>query len=98
MNDDTESEQIALGEVKPFNGTSHILKGRGTCAGCDFSAKEGNDRVCRYEPAKVFGFLVPIMVPGLRGPQQAAEFKSWTQFPVMADGQWCGRFKPREQR
>lgn len=65
------------------------------CAQCRFSAKEGKDRVCRFEPPRLSMFMIPIMkppVPGLSS-QQGLQFVTQTGFPVVRDDQWCGKFE-----
>lgn len=68
-----------------------------SCYSCDSSAKEGSDRVCRKRPPRVFGFMVPQIVPGPSGPRQGMGFQSVTQFPIMQDDQWCDDFSPRRR-
>jgi len=99
MPDEIEDEPLnGLGTLAPVKSSLLLFKARGTCAGCEFSAKEGVDRVCRFEPPEVFMFLVPTMVPGTRGPQQGLSPQSFTQFPIVQDGQWCGRYEDRALR
>jgi hypothetical protein len=66
------------------------------CASCAFSVKEDADLVCRRHPPAVTMTAIPVIRPSpIRGgpPQQGMELKSFTQFPVMRDDQWCGEFE-----
>lgn len=97
--DGENGEHVDLSRIMPAGGLtapkSHLER---VCAQCAFATKEGRDRVCRLDPPRVFGFMVPVMVPGPRGMQQALEFRSYTQFPVVQDDQSCGRFEARGNR
>lgn len=83
------------GESTPLDLS--VLSKIRSCAACFYSAKEGQDRVCRIEPPSVFMFLVPMQSP-IRPGMQGIAPKSFTQFPVVADDQWCGKFSPRMLR
>lgn len=98
MSADTDLEPIeGLNNIVPVK-SSPLLRGRGTCAECEFSAKEQVDRVCRLEPPKVFMFPVPGMMMTPQGPRPGHELKSFTQFPIVLDGQWCGKHEYRKTR
>lgn len=93
-----------MDEVEVVNGISPWVppplvakKDMRSCLGCRDSDVEGKDRVCRHDPPKVFMFMIPVMqagIPGMR-PQQGMQIQSNTQFPVVRDNQWCGKFVPR---
>jgi hypothetical protein len=100
---DEEVEKIApLNGVAPFRPGATIVTGhQRSCAACGFSMKEGLDRVCRFNPPQVTMIGVPVVrPPAVRGqpPQQGLELKSFTQFPIMQDSQWCGQFVARNAR
>lgn len=88
---------MTMDQDEPINGLETLqpvpkfIPGRTLCGCCDYSAKEGQDRVCRFDPPKVFMFPLPTMVPTPRGPQQGTELKTFSAFPIVQDGQWCGK-------
>lgn len=100
--DGNNGEHVDLGNLAPVKSTGNLLRPvpnrERACAQCACSAKEGRDLVCRFDPPKVFGFMVPtvVPVPGRPGQmQQALEYKSYTQFPVVQPDQNCHKFEPR---
>jgi hypothetical protein len=85
---------IDLGAVASFKP----LEKPKMCSTCGFSEKEGTDLVCRFDPPKVFAFMVPVMqAPRVMAGQQIPNFQVTTQtcFPVVLPGQWCGKFAPK---
>lgn len=94
---------FGLGELRPIDPRlTRAAQRMGldrACASCDFSAKEGKDRVCRFEPPRPFMFMVPMMqspMPGLK-PQQGFQITTHTAFPVVRDDAWCAKHEPRRQ-
>jgi hypothetical protein len=99
MNETEESFVEGLQEIIParVQHAFEVPKLSRVCAGCQNSAREGKDRVCRFEPPKVFMFMVPTMsrpLPGL-APQQGFQITTQTAFPVVRDDQWCSKFHAR---
>lgn len=97
--DGNNGEPVNLAGLSPVDTLLRSLPKRDqVCGQCLASAKEGRDLVCRYDPPKVFGFMLPTVapVPGQPGRmQQALEYKSYTQFPVVQPDQSCRKFEPR---
>lgn len=91
--DDTLTGLESLQPIAPLTPEGRLIRPtmRTTCAGCEYSAKEGPDRVCRIDPPKVFMFLLPQTIMSPKGPTQGVMPQSFTQFPVVQDGQWCGK-------
>lgn len=63
---------------------------------CEFSVKEGQDRVCRYHPPQSTFLAVPGMQPGPLGrPVQGIAIRPFCGFPIVRDDQWCGQYRKR---
>jgi hypothetical protein len=90
------NDAIDLSAVKPL--LSGVARPRACCS-CEFSATEGKDRVCRFEPPKMAFIPVPVQqtVPGPNGLQrvQGMQMTVHSGFPVVQDTQWCGKFMAR---
>lgn len=87
-----------LDGLQPFKSPALPKRDPRACASCQFSAKEGKDRVCRFEPPKLFFFPMQTMAMGpSQRPVPAMEPKFFTCFPIVMDHQWCGKFSMRDQ-
>lgn len=99
-----DDNEIDLSDLQPITpvapGPVKLLIRVRRCDNCGFSAKEGKDLVCRFNPPQVTFLLVPtqITVGTPNGPrmQQAVQPMNHTGFPIMRPDMWCGRFEAKK--
>jgi hypothetical protein len=90
---------IDLGDLLPVRPRTILTPARRSCRECDYSAMEGPDRVCRFNPPQVTFIAVPgqkaVNTPQGMRTVPALELKNFTGFPIVQHEQWCGQFAPK---